>query len=161
MFWSIGQFPELRTLEPHERAAVLRRVPRITYVRIVVHSLIFGAFVGGMITLATVASARLDTTAGFVMFGVALVGVAWAKYVLEMGRIRVQIRQAMERECAEESGLSGLAWEPVSLLQGPGFDVMFYAAFTQAVYQRLPTMRMAERIRRSTMPLSIVLYAVV
>ena len=43
-------------------------------------------------------------------------------------------RQAMERECAEESGLSGLAWEPVSLLQGPGFDVMFYAAFTQAVF---------------------------
>ena len=40
---------------------------------------------------------------------------------------------AMDRGFAEEAGLSGLAWEPVSILAGDTWCVHFFAAFDQSV----------------------------
>src|ERR1700691_1852233 len=42
---------------------------------------------------------------------------------------------AMAREFAEEAGVSGLSWEPVSILSGDQFCVHFFAAFDASIYK--------------------------
>ena len=50
---------------------------------------------------------------------------------IENGEIPLQ---AMAREFHEEAGVRGLNWEPISILNGEGFAVHFFATFGPEIY---------------------------
>lgn len=52
-------------------------------------------------------------------------------------------REAMNREFAEESGVSGIDWKGTAVLRGPDFQVSFFHAFDDQVW-RVQTMETEE-----------------
>lgn len=93
MFWSIGQFPELDRLEPHQRAQVLARVPWWTYpiitARAVVSALLLSAVLGVWLGTAWRSSA-----AAVVCIALA-VTIAIGLYAFQLSRLRAAMRKVI------------------------------------------------------------------
>ena len=92
MFWTIGQFPELDHLEPHERAHLLRQVPWSLYTKIITRYFFVGV-VGGLCAVAIVE--RMFGYANPVVFIAASILVLLAGYLFELQRMRRSLRRTI------------------------------------------------------------------
>src|SRR4051812_24213593 len=92
MYWTIGSFPELNHLEPDERAAVLRGLPRSTYLKIFFRAARI-AFFFGLIPMALLG--RASAWEKGITFLIAFVPIGICCYLSYIGRIRIQMRETI------------------------------------------------------------------
>jgi uncharacterized paraquat-inducible protein A len=92
MYWTIGSFPELNHLEPEERAAILRRLPRWTSLKIILRAA-RPAFFFAVIPMAFVGGVPVSVRA--IAFLIVFVPVGICFYLSYIGRIRIQMRETI------------------------------------------------------------------
>jgi hypothetical protein len=111
MLWSIGQFPELRHLDPAQRKQVLRRVPWWTYPLMMVLSMMAGLPVAIAATLL-LSNDSAATGIFIFLFTMALAGLCLYQYQLR--RLRTAMRRAIQ---------DGFAGQRPPFCFGCGYDL--------------------------------------
>lgn len=92
MYWTIGSFPELEHLAPHERAQVMQRVPWWIYLAIVGRYIIPAALIGAIVAVGIFQEVH---AAGWPAFLVTMIGALILGYAYELRRLRRSLQRTI------------------------------------------------------------------
>jgi hypothetical protein len=92
MYWTIGSFPELDHLEPHERARLMRLVPWWIYAKIISRYALLGLIIG--LPVSAIISMESGGAPVPIMLGM-MIPVVIAGYIYELKRMRRSLRETI------------------------------------------------------------------
>lgn len=112
MYWTLSQFPEIQSLEPRERAEVLRRLPRGTYFDLIVGSARFGLFAALLTGVFARVAAGIHWDS--VLLAILAAMASGFRYVIHLRAIRVNMRLEIIR---------GFQGRRLPFCRGCGYDL--------------------------------------